>query len=226
MAIEMAEKYGANLHILHISTARETALFRNDIPLEEKKITAEACVHHLWFTDADYDRFGSRIKWNPAVKSSADREAVRQAVNDGRIDVLATDHAPHTSEEKSNTYFKAPAGGPLVQHAIPAYLELHRQGVFSLETIVQRACHAPAIRFKIDRRGYIRAGYYADLVLVDPEKSETVTTDNIRYKCGWSPFEGQTFSSKITHTWVNGRLVFDGAHVIDTHTGKRLEFNR
>lgn len=226
MAIELAEKYGANLHVLHISTARETALFRNDIPLEEKKITAEACIHHLWFTDADYDRFGSRIKWNPAVKSAADREAIRQAVNDGRIDVLATDHAPHTAEEKSHTYFKAPSGGPLVQHALPALLELNRQGIFSLETIVQRACHAPAIRFKIDRRGYIRPGYYADLVLVDPNKPETVQPENIRYKCGWSPFEGQTFSSKIIHTWVNGRMVYDGKTVHDSHPGQRLKFNR
>lgn len=226
MAIELAEKHGTNLHILHISTARETELFRNDIPLEEKKITAEACVHHLWFTDADYESHGSRIKWNPAVKTADDRRAIRQAVNDGRIDVLATDHAPHTSEEKNNTYFKAPAGGPLVQHAIPALFEMHRQKVFSLETIVQRACHAPAIRFKIDRRGYIRPGYFADLVLIDPNASEKVTPESLRYKCGWSPFEGDTFSHGVAATWVNGRKVFDGVRVNDAEPGQRLSFNR
>lgn len=226
MAVEMAEKYGANLHVLHISTARETELFRSDIPLSEKKITAEACVHHLWFTDADYDRLGSRIKWNPAVKSEADRAAIREAVTDGRIDILATDHAPHTLEEKENPYFKAPSGGPLVQHALPAFFEMHKQGVFKLETIVQRACHAPAIRFRIDRRGFIRPGYFADLVLVKPETSEAVSSQNILYKCGWSPFEGQRFSHRVSATFVNGRQVYDGHEVNHSVNGKRMTFLR
>ena len=226
LAVEMAEKYGANLHVLHISTARETELFRNDIRLEEKKITAEACIHHLWFSDADYDRFGSRIKWNPAVKSSADRDAVRAAVADGRIDILATDHAPHTLEEKSGTYFNAPSGGPLVQHAVPALFDLYEQGVFTLETIVQRACHAPAIRFKVNKRGYIREGYYADLVLVKKELSETVSKENILYKCGWSPFEGHQFSHRVASTFVNGRQVFDGHSVNFLVNGRRLTFDR
>lgn len=226
LAVELAEKHGARLHVLHISTARETELFRNDIPLEEKKITAEACTHHLWFTDEDYDRLGARIKWNPAVKSRADREAVREAVNSGRIDILATDHAPHTWEEKQNTYFKAPSGGPLVQHALPALFELHEQGVFSLETIVQRACHAPAIRFKVHKRGYIRPGYFADLVLVKPGESEPVSKENILYKCGWSPFEGHRFGHKVTATFVNGRQVYDGKEVNFSVNGKRLTFNR
>ncbi len=226
MAVEMAEKYGANLHVLHISTARETELFRSDLPLEEKKITAEACIHHLWFSDADYDRLGWRIKWNPAVKSEADRAAVREAVTDGRIDLLATDHAPHTLDEKQQKYFQSPSGGPLVQHALPALFELHKKGVFALETIVQRACHAPAIRFKIDRRGFIRPGFFADLVLVKPEESEIVSPENILYKCGWSPFEGERFSHRVTATFVNGRQVYDGKEVNFSVNGKRLNFLR
>lgn len=226
MAVEMAEKFGANLHVLHISTARETELFRSDLPLEEKKITAEACIHHLWFSDADYDRLGWRIKWNPAVKSDADRAAVREAVTDGRIDLLATDHAPHTLDEKQQKYFQSPSGGPLVQHALPALFELHKKGVFALETIVQRACHAPAVRFKIDRRGFIRPGFFADLVLVKPEESEIVSPENILYKCGWSPFEGERFSHRVTATFVNGRQVFDGKEVNFSVNGKRLNFLR
>ena len=226
MAVEMAEKYGANLHVLHISTARETELFRSDLPLEEKKITAEACIHHLWFSDADYDRLGWRIKWNPAVKSDADRAAVREAVTDGRIDLLATDHAPHTLDEKQQKYFQSPSGGPLVQHALPALFELHKKGVFALETIVQRACHAPAVRFKIDRRGFIRPGFFADLVLVKPEESEIVSPENILYKCGWSPFEGERFSHRVTATFVNGRQVYDGKEVNFSVNGKRLTFLR
>lgn len=226
LAVEMAEKYGANLHILHISTARETELFRNDIPLEEKKITAEACTHHLWFSDGDYDRLGSRIKWNPAVKTADDRAAVRAAVNDGRIDILATDHAPHTLAEKQNTYFNAPAGGPLVQHGLLALLDLHNQGIFSLKTIVQRACHAPAIRFKINKRGFIRPGYFADLVLVKPQETEPVSPENVLYKCGWSPFEGHRFGHKVTATFVNGRQVYDGEEVNFSVNGKRLTFDR
>lgn len=226
MAVEMAEKYGADLHVLHISTARELNLFRSDIPLEEKKITAEACAHHLWFTDADYDHYGTFIKWNPAVKSAADRDAIRQAVIDGRIDILATDHAPHTLEEKAQPYFDAPSGGPLVQHAIPAFFDLVEQGVFNVETLVQRACHAPAIRFKINRRGFIRPGYFADLVLVKREQSEAVSIDNIRYKCGWSPFEGHRFSHIVAATFVNGKQVFDGQSVQVARKGKRLIFDR
>ncbi|TVR42541.1 MAG: dihydroorotase [Cryomorphaceae bacterium] len=226
MAVELAEKYGTHLHILHISTARETGLFRNDIPLEEKKITAEACTHHLWFSDADYDTHGARIKWNPAVKTADDRAAVRQAVIDGRIDVLATDHAPHTIEEKGKTYFEAPAGGPLVQHGLLALLDLCHQGVFSPELIVQRACHAPAIRFAVKDRGFIRPGYFADLVLVKPNSPETVEAGKLLYKCGWSPFEGHTFRSKVAATFVNGEQVYNGVRVNDEVRGMRLSFNR
>lgn len=225
-AIELAEKHGTNLHVLHISTARETALFRNDVPLEQKKITAEACTHHLWFTNADYQTKGAFIKWNPAVKTIDDRDAIRQAVADGRIDILATDHAPHTLEEKAGNYFNAPSGGPLVQHALPALLEMHRQGVFSIETIVQRACHAPAIRFKIKDRGYIRPGYFADLVLVDPKASETVARKNLLYKCGWSPFEGETFSHSVVSTFVNGHRVYHRGIFDETQRGMRMQFNR
>lgn len=225
-AVALAEKYGTRIHILHISTARETALFRNDIPLTEKKITAEACVHHLWFTDADYATRGNFIKWNPAVKSAADREAVRAAVNDGRIDVLATDHAPHTLEEKSQDYEKAPSGGPLVQHALPALFELSARGVFTPETIVRKTAHNVADLFNIDRRGYIREGYYADLALVDPAAPFTVAKPNILYKCGWSPFEGDTFGHSVTHTWVNGRLVYQNGIFDESSRGMRLLFNR
>ena len=226
MAVELAEKHGANLHILHISTARETELFRNDIPLEEKKITAEACTHHLWFSDADYDAHGARIKWNPAVKTSDDRAAVRQAVVDGRIDVLATDHAPHTLEEKGKSYFEAPSGGPLVQHALPALLDLCHKGVFTPELVVQRACHAPAIRFAVKDRGFIRASYFADLVLVKPDAPETVEAGKLLYKCGWSPFEGHTFRSKVAATFVNGEQVYNGVRVNDEVRGMRLSFER
>jgi dihydroorotase len=225
-AIELAEKHGANLHVLHISTARETALFRNDIPLEQKKITAEACTHHLWFSDADYEKKGALIKWNPAVKTAADRDAIRQAVADGRIDVLATDHAPHTLEEKAGSYFNAPSGGPLVQHALPALLEMHINGVFSIETIVQRACHAPAIRFKIKDRGFIRPGYFADLVLVNPNSPTTVERKDLLYKCGWSPFEGETFSHSVDSTFINGHRVYNRGVFDETQRGQRLSFNR
>lgn len=226
MAVELAIKHNTRLHILHISTAKELKLFDPNKPLSEKRITAEACIHHLWFTDADYARKGSRIKWNPAVKTAADRAAVREAINTNRIDVLATDHAPHTNEEKNNTYFSAPSGGPLVQHALPAALELVKQGVFSLETLVRKYCHAPAEMFQINKRGYLREGYFADLVLVNPNSSWTVSKENILYKCGWSPFEGETFSHKVTHTWVNGNLVWHN-NVIDSEVrGMRLSFNR
>ena len=226
MATELAKKHGARLHILHISTARETELFRNDIPLQEKKITAEACIHHLWFDDSAYESKGNFIKWNPAVKTAGDRDAIRKAVKDGRIDVLATDHAPHTLEEKENTYFKAPSGGPLVQHSLVAALELHKQGIFSLEEIVQKMCHNPAILFNISKRGFIREGYYADLVLADLSHPWEVSRQNILSKCGWSPFEGQTFRSYITHTFVSGHPAWENGRFNEEKPGQRLLFDR
>jgi len=225
-AVEMAKRHGTRLHILHISTAKELDLFRNDIPLKEKQITAEACTHHLWFTNDDYATKGNYIKWNPAVKTAADREAIRAAVNDDRIDVLATDHAPHTIEEKEQSYLKAPSGGPLVQHALVALLELYHQGVFTLEKIVRKSSHNVADMFAIDKRGFIREGYFADLVLVDLNEPWQVTKSNLLYKCGWSPFEGQVFTSKVLTTWVNGNKVYDNSHIIEGSLGSRLTFNR
>ncbi|MFD2566853.1 dihydroorotase [Pseudotenacibaculum haliotis] len=225
-AIELAKKTGARLHIFHVSTAKETSLFRNDIPLEEKQITAEVCVHHLWFTDSDYKEKGTHIKWNPAVKTAQDRDGLWKALLDDRIDIIATDHAPHTLEEKSNPYTKAPSGGPLVQHALLALLEKVKEGVLPLEKLVEKACHNPAKIFQIEKRGFIREGYYADLVLVDNDQSQTVSRDNVLYKCGWSPFEGTTFSSTITHTFVNGVLMYDNGVFDDTTKGKRLTFDR
>jgi len=226
MAVDLAKKHNTRLHILHISTKEEIALFSNDIPLEEKRITAEACTHHLWFNDSFYDTKGTHIKWNPAVKSKSDSEAIFQAVLDGTIDVLATDHAPHTLEEKDQVYTKAPSGGPLVQHALPAMLEFYHQGRISLEKIVQKMCHNPAILFQVEKRGYIREGYKADLVLVDLNAPWTVQKENILYKCGWSPFEGTTFKSRITHTFVNGRLAYKNFKVYDDTFGERLTFDR
>lgn len=225
-AIALAKKTGARLHVFHLSTAKETGLFTNEIPLEEKQITAEVCIHHLWFDDRDYETKGTLIKWNPAVKTAKDKAGIWQALLDGRIDIIATDHAPHTLEEKSQAYTKAPSGGPLVQHALLAMLEFHRQGKISLEKIVEKMCHNPAVIFKIDRRGYIKENYYADLVLVDLNKSTKVEKDNILYKCKWSPFEGTTFHSAITHTFVNGNLVFDQGKFENHPRGKRLVFNR
>lgn len=224
MAIELAKAHGTRLHILHISTAKETGLFDNTLPLAQKKITAEACTHHLWFSDADYATKGTLIKWNPAVKTANDRDAILQALLDDRIDVLATDHAPHTKEEKSQVYTKAPSGGPLVQHALVALLEMYHQGRISIETIVQKAAHNPAILFRIPERGYIREGYFADLVLVDLDKPWTVQPDNILYQCGWSPFEGQTFRSAVTHTFVNGHLAYHNGVLNDGQLGMRLRF--
>ena len=229
MAMELATKWNTRLHILHISTAREVALFRNDIPSIEKKITAEACIHHLWFTEADYEQKGTHIKWNPAVKTSDDRAAVRAGILDGRIDVVATDHAPHTLEEKNNSYFNAPSGGPLVQHALPAMLEMVHQGLLPVEDAVTLMAHRVADMFQIEGRGYIRPGYKADLVLVDPNAPWTVSRSNIRYKCGWSPFEGTTFKSRVRGTWVNGVQVYNGTEVLTTagnHAGERLTFDR
>ena len=226
MAVELAKKHDTRLHILHISTAKETALFRNDIPLKEKRITAEACIHHLWFDESSYDEKGTLIKWNPAVKSLQDKEGVWAALLDDRIDIIATDHAPHTLEEKENTYFKAPSGGPLVQHALVAMLEFYHQGKVSLEWIVNKMCHAPADCFQLKERGFIREGYYADLVVLDTEKSWTVAKDNILYDCGWSPFEGTEFKSSISKTFVNGNLVYDNGTFDESTRGMRLEFDR
>ncbi|NND87839.1 MAG: dihydroorotase, partial [Flavobacteriaceae bacterium] len=217
-AIALAKKTGARLHVFHLSTEKETHLFSNKLPLAKKQITSEVCIHHLWFTDADYLQKGTKIKWNPAVKTEKDREGLWKALNDNRIDVIATDHAPHTLEEKNNVYTKAPSGGPLVQHALEALFEMHHRGRISIEKIVEKTAHNPAILFQIKERGYIREGYKADLVLVDPMSPWTVSKENIAYKCGWSPFEGTTFKSRITHTLINGRLVYDnGKFPIRSH---------
>jgi len=224
-AVELASKFGTRLHILHLSTADEMKLFMPGKP-SEKLITAEVCVHHLWFDEHDYMNYGTRIKWNPAIKSAEDKAALWEALRSDRIDVVATDHAPHTLQEKEHSYFKAPSGGPLVQHSLVAMLEMSKKGMISIEKVVEKMCHAPADLFRIDRRGYIREGYYADLVLVDPANSWIVSPENILYKCGWSPFEGTTFSHQVTQTFVNGELVFDRGNVIFGKQGKRLMFNR
>ena len=225
-AIELAKKTGARLHVFHLSTGKETSLFTNKIPLEEKKITVEVCIHHLWFSDEDYDKKGTLIKWNPAVKTAKDRDQLWEALLDDRIDVIATDHAPHTKEEKANVYTNAPSGGPLVQHALPAMLEMYHKEKISLEKIVEKMCHNPAILFQVERRGYVKEGYYADLVLVDLNNPWTVTKENTLYKCGWSPFEGTTFKSRITHTFLNGNLVYQNAKFSNVKSAKRLTFNR
>ncbi len=225
-AVELAKANGTRLHILHISTADELALFTNDIPLKEKKITAEACIHHLYFDDSFYKTKGNFIKWNPAVKSAADRDAIFAALLDDRIDVLATDHAPHTFEEKSQIYSKAPSGGPLVQHALPVMLRFWKEGKISLTELVRKMSHAPADCFQIAERGYIREGYWADLVLVDPESAWTVSKDNILYKCGWSPFEGETMPASITHTFVSGHLAWENGKHSEEPKAQRLQFAR
>jgi dihydroorotase len=225
-AIALAKKTGARLHVFHLSTEKETHLFRNDIPLEEKQITSEVCIHHLWFSDQDYEEKGTHIKWNPAVKTEADRQGLWKALLDDRIDVLATDHAPHTLEEKNNSYTKAPSGGPLVQHAVIALLEKVKEGVIPIEKLVEKMSHNPAKLFQIEKRGFIKEGYFADLVLIDTNKPQTVSKDNILYKSGWSPFEGSTFSSTITHTFVNGNLMYNNGIFNDEIKGKRITFNR
>ena len=225
-AVALAKKSGARLHILHISTAKELELFDNTIPLKDKKITAEACIHHIWFSDADYAEKGSLIKWNPAVKTAADRDDILQGVIDNKIDVFATDHAPHTLEEKQNSYFSAPSGGPLVQHCLPALLDLYHQGKISLEKIVEKSSHAVADLFDVERRGYIREGYYADLVLVDLAQSNEVTKSSLLYKCQWSPFEGYTFNSSVTHTIINGKVSYEEGKLIEVGPGMRLKFTR
>lgn len=222
-AAELASKFETRLHILHLSTAKEMNLFSSG-PVKNKKITAEVCVHHLWFDDRDYISKGNFIKWNPAIKTAKDKEALWEALLTDKIDVIATDHAPHTREEKNNTYFKAPSGGPLVQHSLVAMLEMSNKGVISLEKVVQKMCHAPADLFRIDRRGYIREGYYADLVLIDPNQPWVVSRNNILYKCGWSPFEGQEFSHKVISTFVNGQEVFKNGEVQNEPVGQRLKF--
>lgn len=225
-AIALAKKTGARLHVFHVSTGMETKLFSNKLPLKDKKITAEVCVHHLWFTDKDYAEKGTKIKWNPAVKSEEDRELLWKALLDDRIDIIATDHAPHTIEEKGKPYLEAPSGGPLVQHALVALLEMHRRGRISLEKIVEKTSHNPAILFQIKDRGYIREGYKADLVLVDLNAPWAVKKENIFYKCGWSPFEGTTFRSRVTHTLVNGELVYEMFKFNKKGKAERLTFNR
>lgn len=224
LAVKLAKEHGSRLHVLHISTGKETELFDNSIPLEQKKITSEACIHHLWFSDADYKEKGTFIKWNPAVKTVQDRDTIFQALLDDKIDVIATDHAPHTLEEKQNKYFSAPSGGPLAQHSLLALLDFYKEGKISLEKIAQKASHNVAILFRIEDRGYIREGYHADCVLVDLNKEYAVTKENILAKCGWSPFEGHTFQSSIESTFVNGRKVYDNGKIIEAGVGERMLF--
>ncbi len=225
-AVDLAKKHNTRLHILHISTAKELDLFRNDISLDKKRITAEACIHHLWFSDQDYTTKGTLIKWNPAVKTENDRKAILQAVNDNRIDVIATDHAPHTLSEKSNSYFQAPSGGPLVQHALNALFELHLENALPLTKIVEKTSHAVADCFQIKKRGYLREGYFADLVLINPKSEWNVNRSNVLYKCGWSPFEGQKFRSTIEKTFISGHLAYDNGHFDERKKGLRLSFDR
>jgi dihydroorotase len=224
-AVDLALRHNSRLHVLHISTRRELELFDNRQPVDEKQITAEVCIHHLWFDDLEYRKKGSLIKWNPAVKTPADKEGLRKGLLENRLDVIATDHAPHTLAEKDQTYFKAPSGGPLVQHALPAMMELHKKGLIELTTLVDKMCHAPARIFDIRDRGFIREGYYADLVLLE-DTPWTVKWDNILYKCGWSPFEGQEFKASVTHTWVNGRLVYKEGLFNEMVRGERLLFDQ
>jgi dihydroorotase len=225
-AVRLAREYNTRLHIFHLSTADEMKLFSNELPLSEKRITAEVCVHHLWFDDSSYEKLGSKIKWNPAIKTRFDREALVNAVNNDLIDIIATDHAPHTREEKENTYFKSPSGGPLVQHSLVTMLELWHEKKFSLEKIVDKMCHNPAILFNIIKRGFIREGYKADLCLINPESPWKVEKDNILYKCGWSPFEGTTFRSKVVTTIVNGNIVYNKGMINEEYRGQRLMFDR
>jgi dihydroorotase len=226
MAVELAKKHNTRLHVFHLSTEKEIALFDNSIPLKDKKITAEVCIHHLWFDESKYAEKGTLIKWNPAVKKESDKNALFQALLDDKLDVIATDHAPHTLEEKSNTYFNAPSGGPLVQHALPAMLAFVNQGKISIEKVVGKMCHNPAICFQVKNRGFIREGYFADLVLVDLDNPWEVAKDNILYKCGWSPFEGETFNAQITHTFVNGHIAYEYGRFDEASRGMRLTFDR
>ena len=223
-ALKLAERYNTRLHILHLSTAKEAVLFRNDISLKEKQITTEVTVHHLWFCDEDYIRLGAKIKWNPSIKTKADREELWKALLDDRIDIIVTDHAPHTLEEKESNYLNCPSGAPMIQHSLSAMLEFVHQGKLSLEKLVEKMCHNVADLYRIENRGYIREGYFADLVLVDLQSPWTVTKSNLLYKCGWSPLEGTTFQSKVTHTFVNGNLVYAMGIFHEYVPGKRLSF--
>jgi dihydroorotase len=225
-AVSLAKEYNTRIHILHLSTADEMKLFSSELPLEEKRVTAEVCIHHLWFDETSYDDKGTLVKWNPAIKTRFDREALLNSTINDTIDIIATDHAPHTLEEKNNSYFKAPSGGPLVQHSLVAMLELWHRKLISLEKIVEKMCHNPAVLFNIKERGFIREGYKADLCLVDPDDKWTVSKDNILYKCGWSPFEGTTFRSKVVKTFVNGTIVYDNGMIEDNYRGQRLQFDR
>ena len=226
LAVELAKKHNTRLHIFHISTEKEIELLTNKVPLKDKRITAEVCIHHLWFDESNYREKDTLIKWNPAVKKESDKNALFQALLDDKLDVIATDHAPHTLEEKNNTYFKAPSGGPLVQHALPAMLELSKRGKINIEKVVEKMCHNPAICFKIENRGFIREGYFADLVLVDLNNRWQVKKENILYKCGWSPFEDETFNTKITHTIINGHFAYEHGKFDERKNGMRLTFNR
>jgi dihydroorotase len=225
-AVKLAIEFNTRLHILHLSTADELKLFDNQLPLDEKRITAEVCVHHLWFEEADYKKHGAFIKWNPSIKTKYDRDALINGVNNDLIDIIATDHAPHTISEKSNTYFKCPSGGPLIQHSLTVMLEMYHKGHFSIEKIVEKMCHNPAILYRIKDRGFIREGYKADICLVDPSKPWTVSRDNLFYKCGWSPFEGMTFQSKVIKTVVNGTIVYDDGVINESYRGQRLRFHK
>lgn len=225
LAVELAKRHGSRLHILHLSTAKELSLLDNKLPLKDKKITGEVCVHHLWFNSSDYDKLGWRIKWNPSVKTEVDRLTLIDGLKKNLLDVVATDHAPHLLEEKNNTYFKSASGGPMVQHSLLAMLELSRKGHFSLETVVDKMCHAPAILYKIEKKGFIREGYHADLVLVNPNSRQTITKDSLLYKCGWSPLEGETLSASVQITMVNGKIVYENGKFDESSKGNALEFN-
>jgi dihydroorotase len=223
-AVELASKYNTRLHVLHLTSAKEMSLF-NTGKVTDKKITAEVCVHHLWFDERDYIKYGTKIKWNPSIKSQKDKEALWEALLSDKIDVIATDHAPHTLEEKNNSYFKAPSGGPLVQHSLVAMLEMSRKGFITVEKVIQKMCHAPADLFRIENRGYIREGFFADLVLVDPNQNWIVSPENILYKCGWSPFEGVQFSNKVVATYINGVAAFKNDKIDESVKGKRITFS-
>ncbi len=226
MAIKLAKKHNARLHVFHLSTKKELELFDNNIPLKDKKITAEVCIHHLCFNEKNYKEKGTLIKWNPAIKKESDRKALFKALLNDKLDVIATDHAPHTLKEKNNSYFKAPSGGPLVQHALPVMLEFSKKGKIGIEKVVEKMCHNPAICFKIEKRGFIREGYFADLVLVNLNSPWEVKKENILYKCGWSPFEGEKFNTKVTHTIVNGHIAFNNGVFDKSKYGMRLTFDR
>jgi dihydroorotase len=226
LAVTLARKYNTRLHITHLSTAAELSLLNNSLPLSQKRITAEVCTHYLWFSDEDYARLGTKLKVNPAIKSTADRDALMQGLIDDKVDIISTDHAPHLAHEKDNTYFKAPSGTPLVQHSLPAMLQMVKQGKLGITTMVQKMCHAPAVCYSIEKRGFIRPGYFADLILVNPDQKNTVTKENILYKCAWSVFEGTTFDSLVEKTFVNGHLVFDRGIVNDEIKGQRITFDR